>query len=220
MKQKLPKLTKVISLTIKAFILFLLTMSCANSNKNYDSKIEDSKKKKELAKPTPFIDDEDYTLTFDFSKKEKFQPVHLDLVNDFGILAKIKLENDSILKKIDIRLREVKNMKKYSLGKAEYLPSSIIDSSTQKKVHHLTIKLVPNIGNREKQVIAKLPNTNIVFRNNEIIDIHIDAEDLGFHKTELIFENDILTQTKKHILRDTTHFGDQQCISQIIGTLN
>ena len=196
--------------------VFILITSCVTSNETKNMGGTYNVKTTESRKQSTVKNDEDLILTFNFSKINKFQPIHLDLINGFGILAKMELENGSILKKMHVRLREISSNEKYSLGKVEYLQSIIIDSVTQKKVHNLTIELVQNMGERKKQVIAKLPNTNIIFKENEIIDIHIDAEALGIQKTELIFENNILTKIKK----DSTHFGDQQCMSRIINVSN
>ena len=158
---------------------------------------------------------EDYTLKFNCSEKNNFQPIHLDLVHSFGLLGLMKIDNNSTLTKMQIRLKEIGKCRKYSIvqGSVKYLNPNTTDSIIKNKTHHITIKLRLNNNDRIEEETVILPKDIISIKNEDLIDIHIDAEDLNIPTFEKII-NDIV------IHKPLTHFGDQQCNSKIIGGVN
>ncbi len=163
---------------------------------------------------------EDFTLTFDCSEKKNFQPVHLDLVNRFGILSLMKIENDSVLGEIKIRLKEINGCKKYSIvpGSLKYLKSKNITHPIdgRKIQHHISLGIEKNNGNRVIEESFKLQHP-VIIKEKQLLDIHLVPDStLNIPSSELEFTDGILTG----ILRPTTHFGNQQCISEITDDSN
>ncbi|MBG6132479.1 hypothetical protein IWQ47_003549 [Aquimarina sp. EL_43] len=157
---------------------------------------------------------EDYMLKFNCSEKTNFQPIHLDLVHSFGLLGLMEIDNNSTLKKMHIRLKEIGKCEKYSIvqGSIKYL-NHTVDSITKNKTHHITVKLRMNNSDRVKEDIVKLPKSIISIKNEDLIDIHLDAKDLNIPTFEEIINGIV-------IHKPLTHFGDQQCNSRIIGGAN
>ena len=86
-------------------------------------------------------DKEDLNLKFDCSDEIHFQPLHLDLVNDFGILGRIALTDSGTVKILNLKLKEVGSCKEYSLENVKYLGSRDFPSNKKLKIHDLQIEI-------------------------------------------------------------------------------
>jgi|GEM_PF-3004670 len=141
-------LLAIIAIAVMSYFLFV-NPSCHGCK--LDTPIEDS-----------FPKDLDLSLKFDCSSEE-FQPLHLDLINSFGIFGKPKMQQNSTKMDIELIIIEVGTCKRYAIDSA-------VMNEEDSRSNEITIDFV--IDEYTEQLKAKKSIT-IPVEVGRIIDMHI-----------------------------------------------
>lgn len=205
-------------LKVFPFLLILIIASC---NHNYNGKSHCSTDQGEIK------NDEDLDLNFNCKNTTHFQHLHIDLVNQFGVLGKVSMKpNMSIIDSMKIRLKEVGSCRKYKLDHVKYAGTLPIDSiPPYRKIHFYKVEINKNPGGIESPDLNA--HTDINVNPNDIIDIHIVSDDLKIKShldtTQTIVPNistleELITamEEKDEIFRRRSNYGTRFCRSKII----
>lgn len=168
------------------FFNFLLLTSCLNkeASKHANKEIAQQNDKNNTNCREPFNrsePDENLMLNINLKDHLNFQPFHLDLINSFAILGKFEAKsNDSV--NIDFRLKErygcdqlkITNIELTKFNSGEN-PCNLQNGT---KKYHITIFIEKLDDNESKQDYTGF-NSDFIFSNNDIIDIHIKSSIQG-----------------------------------------
>lgn len=160
---------------IFSFFIFLAS-SCKKQCK--DCRFQKIEKK-------DFLKDEYPLLKMDCALKEH-QPVHLDLVNGFGVFAKPINEPSSGNIGFAFRLKEVEGCTRYKLLNAKYLCKDSI-----KNVHHIKLKIEKR---KEGDTNDEIKLTAFPLKIGEQLDIHIESCDERIASARVIKDCPISTE--------------------------
>ncbi len=133
------------------------------------------------------------------------QAFHLDLVNQFGILGKVKLnKSKNEIEEINLKIQEIAGKDRYDLISAEYVgeTTDILGTIT----HHFNINIEKgNSVNIYKKV--KL-NALKMMKKGDKIDFHIKSEDCRINTYEY---KDDTCPTMTNDYKILTKFGNTFC---------
>lgn len=138
-----------------------------------------------------------YYLNLDCNNQKDYQPLHLDLANGFGILAKIKTTNDTITS-LYLKIKEAGSCKRYRIKGAKLVTYG-------EGMHNIEI-------NVEKDKVAKdsFPFiTRFKVAKDDIIDIHIMSKDVRIRSK-------YLDSSGNYVNPDFIDFGTEFCRSIVI----
>jgi hypothetical protein len=157
--------------------------------------------------PSTRVLNEDLTLKFNCRDQENFQHLHIDLVNRFSILGKIKMDSNKILS-MDVIKKEVGTCNYLKITNFKYTGSTPETDRNGKTfmVHDFDIELVDNMDNTNSNKIWKTP-INYVAKVNDVFDIHINSK-ANIDKPE--------TYNNGYYKHPWTNYGQQFCKSSII----
>ena len=124
--------------------------------------------------------DEDLLIKYDCSKSDKFQHMHIDLENQFGILSKMtfgKVKNQP--KELNFRLKEVGTCKRFDLKTVKYTGTKTVKGRI---VHNFKVSIDDYSGNGKPNREVSLTSTDLNYDNNQLkinakdlFDIHIES---------------------------------------------
>lgn len=141
----------ILALLAIAILSYFLFLNPACPNCKYDVPTENS-----------FPKDLDLSLKFDCSSEE-FQPLHLDLINSFGVFGKPKMQENNTSMEIELILIEVGTCKRYAIN------SAIINDQTSRS-EELVVDFT--IGEFSENIQLKKSLT-IPVEVGRVIDMHI-----------------------------------------------
>ncbi len=205
MKSQVFTFLTILLLAIAIFMIYKLGNKISNINcPDGDCKYEAG----------PWDTNDDLKLSLELNN-QKFRPLHLDLVNDFGILAKVESKNDAITK-MTFKLKEVGDCERYTLIGAEYIgptdsfDKAIADSSNSIR-HHIRLTLNTNtLG--ERSVTTNLEQKFKIKPGDEI-DVHFKSNVCTIPITEIGLDGPFKI---KEVNRPETYFGNNICKAEVI----
>ncbi|TSE10618.1 hypothetical protein [Aquimarina algiphila] len=118
-------------------------------------------------KPQRIPDGYDLSLKIDCTDQDNYQPFHFDIVNSFGIVGKIEMENDSIIESIDFKILDVADCDRFYIKNIEYNQSNGAS-------HH--IKFTINNRNNECGIVDNILNRRIPIEIGHEFNIDITSD--------------------------------------------
>lgn len=192
---------KILSAALLLLVIFLVYRNCENS-----------KSCTETSSAIDNQDKEDLDLKFDCTDEIHFQPLHLDLVNDFGILGRITMADSGTVKMLNIKLKEVGSCKQYSLDSVKYLGSRFFPSNKSLKIHDLQVEINKSFSG-ERKIYGEITD-NFKIQENDRFDIHIKSDNIGIPQARISI--DPVTGGIIIIPDPTTYFGNNICTTRVI----
>lgn len=155
------------------------------------------------------LEEENIDLYFNIKQQDKFQNLHLDLKNSFGILGKLKIDtNTSIVQKFEVRLKEVGKCERYTISNAVY--NSPPRMSNGKLFHDIIIFIKDRQDDEPSNNTVLVNNLSALkLGENEYLDIH-------FNSTSPDIPTKVDEDGKLLIGDPLVDFGDRWCKSKII----
>jgi hypothetical protein len=162
--------------------------------------------KRELNSSQIVKDDFDLTLKFD-CKINKYQPLHLDMLNSYGIMARPTIINDSV--KLEFMIQEVGTCKRYYI---ENFQSDTDRTTNDLKVFNFQvnkIKSTTTSANRMNTAMLAMSEGSPTFD----VDIHIKSDDPDLLSPKDKDSNFVIDKLDPSGIK--TYYPPQWCIARV-----
>ena len=117
--------------------------------------------------------EDDLSLKFN-SKKQLYQTIHIGVLNNFGILAKPIIENDTVLN-LKAKLIEIIGCEKLTLKESVFVRSCT--DSTGATTHHLKFVVNKYDSSTNQKRNTKIDvKGNFTFKKGDALDVHVFSD--------------------------------------------